>query len=46
MTDDIGLRQQTTKLGGVYADVAVWAVLLDAFGVELLPLAKVVPDTV
>lgn len=33
ITDDISLRQQTTSIGGVYADVVVWDVLLESFGV-------------
>lgn len=39
ITDDNELRQQATKLGGVYADVAVWDVLLDA----LVPTATLTP---
>ena len=39
ITDDNELRQQATKLGGVYADVAIWDVLLDA----LVPTATLTP---
>jgi hypothetical protein len=37
ITDDNSLRHQTSRIGGVYAEVALWDVLLESFGVEALP---------
>jgi hypothetical protein len=31
ITDDNSLRQETTRLGGVYVDVAIWGILLEHF---------------
>jgi hypothetical protein len=44
-TDDISLRQQTTRIGGVYADVAIWSFLVEELGHKPIPVAEEPPAT-
>lgn len=45
ITDDNSLRQQTTRLGGVYADVTIWSFLVEELGQQRLPMAEDPPAT-
>ena len=45
ITDDNSLRQQTTRIGGVYADVAIWSFLVEKIGQQRPPVAEEPPTT-